>query len=75
MNKQYVDVLDGQTRLGSIVRVPSNPNYYRIPRSNIGGTYHKVTLTFATDPVLGNAQVYTSHYDPFPDAISDCNCT
>jgi hypothetical protein len=40
----------------------------------VAGTYHKVTLTFATDPEVGNAQVYASHYDPFPDVYSNCNC-
>lgn len=74
LNKQFVDVLAGTSLVGSVVRVPSNPNYYRIPRS-IGGIYHKVTLTYETDPSLGNAQVYTSHYDPFPDQLSNCNCT
>ena len=75
LNKQYVDVLAGSSLIGSIVKVPSNPNYYRIPRSTVGGTYHKVTLTFSTDPAIGNMQVYTSHYDPFPDMHSNCNCT
>lgn len=75
LSKQFVDVAAGSSLPGSVVREPSYPNYYRIPRSSVAGTYHKVTLTFATDPAVGNSQVYTSHYDPFPDAYTDCNCT
>jgi hypothetical protein len=75
LNKQFVDVLAGSSQVGAVVRVPSNPNYYRVARSSVAGTYYKVTLTYATDPTLGNAQVYISHYDPFPDQLSDCNCT
>ena len=37
LNKQYMDVLAGSTLTGAVVRVPSNPNYFRVPRSTIGG--------------------------------------
>jgi len=74
LNKQFVDVTAQSSLPGCIVRVPTNPNYYRIPRSSVAGTYSKVTLTYSTDPEIGNAQVYASHYDPFPDAYTNCNC-
>ena len=48
--KQYTDVLNGNSLVGNVVRIPSNPNYYRIPRSSVGGTYHKVTITYKMDP-------------------------
>lgn len=72
--KQFIDVTVGQKVIGNKVRVPSNPNYYRIARDT-GSLYHKVTITHRTDPETSNAVVYTSPYDPFPDSYSDCNCT
>lgn len=72
--RQFTDVRVGQSLTRNKVRVPSCPNYYRIPR-NSGGLYHKVTITHRTDPEVNKVVVYTSNFDPFPDSYSDCNCT
>ena len=60
---------------GGYVRSVSNPNYYRLPRDGLTNKTYYMAITFASDPTQQNMQVLQSHYDPFPDKYSDCNCT
>ncbi len=75
MTRQYIDVAVGESVPGNIVRSSDNPNYYRIPRNNTQKMYHRVVIKHYTDPQTNSFTVYTSHYDPFPDQYTDCNCT
>mgnify|MGYP002367806657 FL=1 len=72
---QYIDIAVNSAVIGNVVMSVAKPNYYRVPRSNIANTYYLMTITHGTDPTVNGGQVYQSHYDPFPDQYSDCNCS
>lgn len=72
---QYIDIALNSTLSGGVVRSASYPNYYRLPRDSTGKNYYYMTITFGSDPNLKPFEVLQSHYDPFPDKYSDCNCS
>lgn len=56
--KQYIDIAVNSAVIGNIVRSASNPNFYRVPRSNIANNYYLMTITYKTDPTVSDGQVY-----------------
>jgi hypothetical protein len=73
--QQYIDIPLNSKLSGGYVRNITNPNYYRLSRDTLTNKTYYMAVTFASDPTQQNLQVLHSHYDPFPNKYSDCNCT